>query len=599
MGVEVSDATRAAWLLAVDPVGLGGAWLRGPAGEARDAWLATLRAALPPDTPWRRVPLQVDDERLLGGMDLAASLAAGRPVRESGLIEQTTGGVLLLPMAERASPGLAARLALALDADADIALLALDEGLPPDEALRPVLAERLALVIEPRSLAPALECPFDLTDVRLALLQIPFDADAASALCSAAQALGITSLRPALQAWRVACVAAACAGHDTVEQDDAELAARLVLSPRARALPAPPDPPAPESPPPEATPPDSAVEPPADQPPPPEPPPEPPDEAPATEAAEPPASAPPPGTPQPDPQSAEALTEQLIEAAAAAIPAGLLAALAGATARRKASPAGRSGQGVASARGRAIGARRGLPRGHARLDLLATLRAAIPWQRLRQREREQVGLPLSAARLLLRRDDFHVRRTQSPQQTTTVFVVDASGSQALQRLAEAKGAVELLLADCYVRRDQVALIAFRGDTAEILLPPTRSLVRARRSLSELPGGGGTPLAHGIDAAVELALRLQAREGGRAQIVFLTDARANINRAGQPGRVAAMQDALLAARRLAATGLRSLLIDTALRPQPAARALAEAMAGRYLALPMGQAAAVSRAVQAGL
>ena len=595
-----SDLTRAAWLLAVDPVGLGGAWLRGAAGEARDAWLANLRHALPPDTPWRRVPLQIDDERLLGGMDLAASLAAGRPVQEAGLLAQASGGLLLLPMAERASAGLAARLALALDSDADIALLAFDEGLPPDEALAPVLAERLALVVEPNRAEPLMAPPFDLADARLALAQIPFDDDAVQALCHVAQALGIASLRPAWQAWRVACGAAASAGHGTVEQADAELAARLVLSPRARTLPAPPASPEasqqPEQPaPPSAGAPDAPADPALA--PPVEPRVEPPVEAPADSTPQAPsADAPASATP---PQATAPLADQMLHAAAAAIPPGLLAALAGASGRRPATSAGRSGTAAAATSGRAIGARRGLPRGHARLDLLATLRAAIPWQRLRLQERHQAGLPPSAARLLLQRDDFHVRRHQSPQQTTTVFVVDASGSQAVQRLAEAKGAVELLLADCYVRRDQVALIAFRGDGAQTLLPPTRSLVRARRALSDLPGGGGTPLAHGIDAATALALRLQARAGGRAQIVFLTDARANIDRAGRPGRESAMHDAMAAARRLAASGLRCLLIDTALRPQPATRAMAQAMAGRYLALPMGQAAAVSRAVQAGL
>ena len=76
---------------------------------------------------------------------------------------------------------------------------------------------------------------------------------------------------------------------------------------------------------------------------------------------------------------------------------------------------------------------------------------------------------------------IRILRFQQKSETATLFVVDASGSAALNRLAEAKGAVELLLADCYVRRDRVALIAFRGTTAELLLPPTTSLVRARRS----------------------------------------------------------------------------------------------------------------------
>ncbi len=76
-------------------------------------------------------------------------------------------------------------------------------------------------------------------------------------------------------------------------------------------------------------------------------------------------------------------------------------------------------------------------------------------------------------RIHVRPEDFHVTRFRQLGQTTTVFVVDASGSSALHRLAEAKGAVELLLADCYVRRDRVAVLAFRGSAAELLLPPTQ------------------------------------------------------------------------------------------------------------------------------
>jgi hypothetical protein len=107
-------------------------------------------------------------------------------------------------------------------------------------------------------------------------------------------------------------------------------------------------------------------------------------------------------------------------------------------------------------------------------------------------------------RVLVRADDFHVRRFEQRRTTTTLFAVDASGSSALYRLAEAKGAVELLLAECYVRRDQVAVLTFRGQGAELLLPPTRSLVRAKRALAGMPGGGGTPLAAGLDAVAQLA-----------------------------------------------------------------------------------------------
>jgi Mg-chelatase subunit ChlD len=100
---------------------------------------------------------------------------------------------------------------------------------------------------------------------------------------------------------------------------------------------------------------------------------------------------------------------------------------------------------------------------------MATLRACAPWQTLRQ----PIGEP---RKLRIQPSDIRVTRFKQPQETATIFVVDASGSSALHRMAEAKGAIELLLTDCYSRRDSVALIAFKGTEAEVLLPPTRSLV---------------------------------------------------------------------------------------------------------------------------
>jgi magnesium chelatase subunit D len=325
----------------------------------------------------------------------------------------------------------------------------------------------------------------------------------------------------------------------------------------------------------------------------------------------------------------------VLAAALSALPPGLLAKLkAGAGPRAGAPAGGKSGAAQASGlRGRPLASRRGELRSGTRLDLIATLRAAAPWQRLRQREAVAGPAPAAAAapagraaggtgstrstlstpptpcatpaprRVLVRRDDFHIARRAQRRETTTVFVVDASGSAALHRLAEAKGAVELLLADCYVRRDRVALLVFRGDAAELVLPPTRSLVRAKRALAGLPGGGGTPLAHALDAAAALTGAI-ARRGGSPLLVLLTDGRANIARDGQPGRERALADAVAAARRLRAAGIAALLVDTsplggrpaAAGPASAARQVADAMAALYLPLPQVEAAGLSRVVQ---
>lgn len=145
-----------------------------------------------------------------------------------------------------------------------------------------------------------------------------------------------------------------------------------------------------------------------------------------------------------------------------------------------------------------------MPDGGSRLNLVESLRAAAPGRPSWRHERGQ-----SARRVEGAARRFPAPAVQAEDADHSIFVVDASGSAALNRLAEAKGAVELLLADCYVRRDRVALLAFRGSAAELLLPPTRSLVRAKRSLAGLPGGGGTPLAAGLDAALALAERSAA------------------------------------------------------------------------------------------
>ena len=592
------DAATIAALFAVDPVGLGGVALRSPACDNRDQWLALLKSLLPAQTPLRRVPLNINDTALLGGLDLGATLQAGKPIALKGLLSQADGGVLVLAMAERMSLSSAARFGSVLDtgmvalqrdgldtsAKASLGLVALDEGASDDEQMPAGLADRLAF----RLLMGAQDedeegpewTPQEVLNARGRLSQVTIDDEAVQALCAAALALGIDSLRASVFAVRVARAAAALAGSLTVEEEHTGVAARLVLAPRATRLP------------PAAPPENEAQDTPAETE---DSPPEPPPEANSQDAEN------QDGSNSDEDQeedlaSPENLAELVLEAAQAAIPSGLLASLKiGQLQRAKTPTSGSAGALQKNAlRGRPVGARKGEPRAGQRINVLETLRAAAPWQKLRQRQQALSGG--QKQRIVVRKEDFHVTRFRQSGQTTTVFVVDASGSSALNRLAEAKGAVELLLADCYVRRDSVAVLAFRGQTAELILPPTRSLARAKRSLAGLPGGGGTPLAHAIDASMLLADQLR-KKGETPIVVMLTDGKGNIARDGRPGRAQAATDALAAATEMRLRGFSTLLVDTSPQAQEAAKNLAKAMGAQYLALPYAGANSLNQAVRA--
>ncbi len=538
-----ADACWAAQMLALDPAL--GACVRGGAGPGRAAWLAAVEAMA--EGPVRKLPLGIAEDRLVGGLDLVATLAAGAPRRMAGLLEEAAGGIVVVAMAERVAAAVAGRVAQALDLQATdgggFGLVLLDEG-EGEEAVAAALLDRVGLYVNADA-AGTVEV-VDLEEARATLPLVSVEDAAIEALCGAAVALGVWSARGPLLALRAARAAAAVSGRAVASPDDIALAARLVLAPRATRLPA-----------------DQDEEQEQEQ-----------EQAPEPEAA-----------PQDDEDRQEAgeLAERVLEAAKAAIPSGLLAALASGGAARARS-AGKAGTAMAGARGRRLGSRPGVPRGGARLDLVETLRTAAPWQRVRGAE---------PGRVAIRKDDLRILRREQRSETTTVFMVDASGSAAVNRLAEAKGAVLLLLAECYVRRDQVAVVGFRGREAAVLLPPTRSLVRARRSLAGLPGGGGTPLAAGIELGAAMADAVR-RRGGTPSLVLLTDGQANVARDGAGGRARAGTEALEAARRVAAARFAALVIDTSPRPNPAARALAGAMAARYVPLPFAEARVVSAA-----
>jgi magnesium chelatase subunit D len=550
------DAALAMALLAVDPARLGGATFRGRGGPARDSLIDYLGKALPGQRLFR-LPPHIGEDRLSGSLDVAATLRSGRPVHDRGLLAEAAGGLLLLASAERLSSGKAALIAAAIDTATDPGLLLIcDEG-GDDENAPPALAERTAFRIDLDGLDGDAAVAIDVAPARALLAHVILPDDFLEGLCRTALALGVGSLRPALMAAAAARASAALDQRTLVTLEDAQTAARLVLGPRAR-------------------------------------------HAPATEEAE--ANEPPPPPPPSSsddssdtdrPPSDQEIGEMLLAAVRASLPPGLLAALEAGLRRQAAKPgAGGLAAKAGLKRGRPLGTRPGQPRNGARLALIDTLRAAAPWQPVRRRARpEREGLHIAGT-------DFRIRRFKPRHETTAIFVVDASGSAAMRRMAEAKGAVELLLADCYVRRDRTALIAFRGSGAELLLPPTRSLQRARKSLADLPGGGGTPLCAGIEQAIAVADQVR-RAGGIPLAVFLTDGKANITRAGTPGRAEALADAEAAARALRITGLRALMIDLAESGPGPCRRLAEAMGASYLPLPYADAARISQSVAAAM
>ena len=325
------ETALVAALVAADPVGLGGVSLRGGAGFVGERFLTWLRAGLPADAPWRRLPHSIGDDGLLGGLDLAATLRAGRPVAQRGALAAADGGVVVLAMAERVLPTTVARLAAALDEGAvwlqrdglalrlptRFGVVALDEGLAADERPPAALLDRLAFHVDLGLVDPRAEdTPFadaaTIAAARTLLPAVEVDDEVIAALCAAALALGVGSLRAPILALRAAVACAALDGRGAVTTADAATAARLVLAPRATRMPE------------ESVPPDGA-----------DPEPSPPDPPPSSDS-------------EPDAES-QARTDQpmadiVLEAARTALPADVLARLVSGGAPARFRSAGRAGR---------------------------------------------------------------------------------------------------------------------------------------------------------------------------------------------------------------------------------------------------------------
>ncbi|MFL2797955.1 MAG: VWA domain-containing protein [Paracoccaceae bacterium] len=224
-----------------------------------------------------------------------------------------------------------------------------------------------------------------------------------------------------------------------------------------------------------------------------------------------------------------------------------------------------------------------------RIDLIATLTKAIPWQKLRS------SSGAKNRKIIIYPQDIMIKRFEKQSERLLIFLVDASGSNAIGRLAEAKGAIEILLSDAYAKRDNVALISFSGLKADSLLLPTKSLVTAKKKLSSLPGGGATPLANGLLEAFNMAEAARPRNITPI-IILLSDGRGNMSLDGVGDRVKSIQDTKYVASLIKRNAINNIFIDTSRRKTQMADELAMELNGHYFQLPMANSSTISKAVQ---
>lgn len=594
--VGVEDALDALRLLAVD-ARLRGVVIGAPVGSGKSTMARASTALFGTHTHFVELPLGSDEDALLGGIDIEATLRSGRRVVRPGLLGRAHHGVLY-----------ADAINLLPDTVTNVLLGVLDTGMvmleregisqrmpcdmrvigtyDPAEGLpRRHLLDRIGLmVLLPRETSATLRYDVltrhfrdeqtswqEMTALEAGLIreardmlpQVTMHPDQHAQLVDLAVRAGVEGQRVDLFAVAAACAAAALNLRTSVNHDDLELAARLVILPRATRDIVDDTPPAPEQPAP-AQPPQRKD-----------------DDAGAGASAD----TPPPAHADADDGNAASVQDdelqipedEVLSALTSELPINL-ADLPFRTVRR-----GRTGSrgAVAGSRGRHIRSTAGDAR-RARIDISATLRAAAPWQPLRHSENRIVTLKV---------DDVRVKRYRSKAGVLFCFVVDASGSMALNRMRQAKGAVQQLLQQAYVHRDRVALLSFRGTTCEVLLPPSQSVELARRSLDVLPTGGTTPLAAALLGTIEIAKQARARGIMQCVAVFLTDGRGNTP--VQRGVDVADEITMLAGA-VAAEGIKTVVVDTQRNylSRGEGRKLASFLHGEYVYLPQANGSEIA-------
>ncbi len=590
--VGLDTVKQALLLLAVDPR-LGGCIMSASIGSGKSTLARAFRGLLPEGTPFVEMPVNTSEDRLIGGIDLEATLAGGRRVLQRGLLAQAHGGVLHVDGINLLDAAIETALIATL-ANGDVRVerdglsarfpaqfMLLGTFDPREGELRKGLLDRVALIApftmmadanaraevvrrnqaltanEDAATELALLCAV-IADARATLPGVTISQKQIETLVKLALSLGVEGNRADVFAARAAVANAALNGRDGVDDDDLQLAAKLVLLPRATQLPEqqqPEEQRAPEPPPAEQQQPESNED-----------------------AAQP-------------PETAAVPEEMLFAAIAADLPADVLA-LPFAAARNARS--GSRGEALNLQRGKFVRAVPGAPR-DGRIAVLHTLLAAAPWQHARQAAAgagKRAGVRLETA-------DIRLKRYRDKAGTLFVFIVDASGSMALNRMREAKGAAAKLLQTAYVHRDQVALVAFRGRGAQVLLPPSTSVDRAKRELDVLRTGGATPLASALLTGWQLVKQARGRGVRQASLVLMTDGRGNcgLNPDVPADRETLKREIDQLALLVRGDGVASVVIDTqaSYASRGEAAKLAQQLGGRYVYLPNARAEQIAALV----